>query len=196
MRHLAGGDVTTSGDDVSGDDVPAATPAPPTGQANPSARRVLIPPPVLPKRRMPQCVDITDESDTDQAVVLPRVRHRLRRRASAAGPNNLIVVHDRYRMVLDYIREQNCSVREACYRTRVAAQTIRDTQAIAEVKIVDEGQYKRILRECITQRVMNELKPRTVKEIETQCRRVLHSLLASVVQLRLDGKLLPASKQF
>ena len=192
MRSVAESDVSSESDD----DVPAAAPAPARAQTNPSARRALIPPPARPKPRLQQqCADISDDSDTEQPVVHPRVKLRPKRRGPV-GPNNLIAVHHRYNQVLDYIRDQSCSIREACYQTSVPVQTLRDTQGIAELKVVDQDQYHNVLAECINQRVLQGSKPRTVKQIETRCRDALNSLKDRVVRLRQDGKLIPFSRLF
>lgn len=112
------------------------------------------------------------------------------------GPSNMAAVHQRYKRVLDCIHDQDCSIREACRQTSIPVQTLRDARGIAEIKVVDEKQYNDILLEGARERLLQGEKPRTVKQIELQCRDALGQLKNSVLQFRHERKLIHFSKIF
>ena len=59
--------------------------------------------------------------------------------------------------------------------------TVRDFVAIAELKIVDNREHNRVIRDHAG----------SVKELEATCRRRLRSYLPVMANLRHEGKLLP-----
>lgn len=97
--------------------------------------------------------------------------------------NDLTQIHDRYQRVLQVIRTQGCSKRQAYKIAKVPRSTVRDMIGIAELQIVEKNAYDVIIRKMY--------RTSSVKMIERVCRSKLGEMKEKMGILRSIGQLLP-----
>lgn len=97
--------------------------------------------------------------------------------------NTLIHVHERYQRVLDVVKTQGCSNRQAYKIAGIPRSTVRDMIGIAELHIVDKQEYEVMVNDM--------RRASSVKNIERACRRKLGEFKKKMSVLRAEGKLLP-----
>ncbi|XP_020915058.1 uncharacterized protein LOC110252575 [Exaiptasia diaphana] len=97
--------------------------------------------------------------------------------------NTLIHVHERYQRVLEVVKKEGCSNRQAYKIAGIPRSTVRDMIGIAELHIVDKQEYEMIVKDM--------KRASSVKNIERACRRKLGEFKKKMSALRSEGKLLP-----
>ena len=143
------------------------------------------------ERRLLQAKKLTADLKAEVQSLCSRNDHQepeqqtpQQRSEAEIGPVNshsLSSIHSRYAKVLQVIHDNHCSMANAFHLVGCPRSTVRDSVAIAELKIVDHGEHDRVISNHAG----------SVKELETACRRRLWGYLPVMANLRREGKLLP-----
>ena len=112
-----------------------------------------------------------------------------------ASIDNLAPIHQHYESVLEYTTANpNVPLRVALQQLGIGRQTLRDSLAITELKIVESIKYRNLLGRVIAVRQNGQVLK--LKDFETLCRRKLQKFSSTVQICRETGQLLHTSSSF